>query len=285
MSRKHTRVEIRPDGVAVVTLDHPDKPVNTLSPEVLEEFRERVEPLLDDPGVRAIVVASAKADTFIAGADLEILDGMTDPEEPATLSREGNALLSRIAASPKPVVAAVHGAALGGGMEVALACHFILASDDPATVFSQAEVMLGLLPAGGGTQRLVRKVGLTAALPLLLTGKRIRAHKAYRMGLVDAITTPGGIAETAARKDSIRGFRIVKQAEVMIIERLGKYHTTLSSGINIIWPFLDRSRKIIWRYEVAATPDTPKHYVFRENDRIDLLVGIQIGRYSRGRST
>ncbi len=199
MSRNHTRMTLRPDGVAVVTLDHPDKPVNTLSPEVLEEFRERVEPLLDDPRVKAIVVASAKADTFIAGADLEILDGMESPEEPATLSREGNALLSRIAASTRPVVAAVHGAALGGGMEVALACHFILASDDPATVFAQAEVMLGLLPAGGGTQRLVRKVGLTAALPLLLTGKRIRARKAYRLGLVDALTTPGGIAETAAR--------------------------------------------------------------------------------------
>ncbi len=199
MKRTHIRVETRPGGVALVILDHPEKPVNTLSPEVLEEFRARVEPLLEDSGVRALVVASAKPDTFIAGADLEVLDGMESPEEPAALSREGNALLSRIAAARKPVVAAVHGAALGGGMEVALACHYILASDDPATVFAQAEVMLGLLPAGGGTQRLVRRIGLTAALPLLLTGRRIRARKAYRLGLVDALTTPGGIAETAAR--------------------------------------------------------------------------------------
>ncbi len=192
-------VEIREGRVAVVTFDHPDKPVNTLSPALLEEFEASVAPLLDDPAVEALVIASAKRDTFIAGADLEVLDAMARPEEPAALSRDGNALLSRIASSPKPVVAAVHGAALGGGMEVALACHYILASDDPATVFAQAEVMLGLIPAGGGTQRLVRKIGLSAALPLLLTGKRIRARKAHRLGLVDALTTPGGIAGTAVR--------------------------------------------------------------------------------------
>ncbi|HHQ48726.1 MAG TPA: hypothetical protein ENK19_07570, partial [Acidobacteria bacterium] len=170
-----------------------------LSPALVEEIDRTVSPLLDDPSIEALVLASAKRDTFIAGADLEILDGMTRPEEPAALSRDGNALLGRLADSPKPVVAAVHGAALGGGMEVALACDYILASDDPATVFAQAEVMLGLIPAGGGTQRLVRRIGLSAALPLLLTGQRIRARKAYRLGLVDALTTPGGIAETGVR--------------------------------------------------------------------------------------
>jgi 3-hydroxyacyl-CoA dehydrogenase/enoyl-CoA hydratase/carnithine racemase len=96
-------------------------------------------------------------------------------------------------------VAAVHGAALGGGLEVALACHYIVASDDPATQLGLPEVMLGLLPAAGGTQRLVARVGLTAALPLLLTGKKLRARQALKLGLVDAVTTPGGIAETAAK--------------------------------------------------------------------------------------
>jgi enoyl-CoA hydratase/carnithine racemase len=115
------------------------------------------------------------------------------------MSRDGNALLESIFTGPKPVVAAVHGAAIGGGLEVALGCHYILASDDPATVMSQAEVMLGLLPAGGGTQRFVERTGLAAALPMLLTGKRVRAKKAKRMGLVDALVTPGGIVETAAK--------------------------------------------------------------------------------------
>jgi 3-hydroxyacyl-CoA dehydrogenase/enoyl-CoA hydratase/3-hydroxybutyryl-CoA epimerase len=191
-------VERRSDGVAMVTLDHPTKPVNTLSPAVVAEFQEMVAPLLDEPGVRALVVVSAKPDTFIAGADLELIEGLGETEISA-MSRDGNALLERIATSKKPVVAAVHGAALGGGLEVALACHYILASDDPKTVLAQSEVMLGLLPAGGGTQRLVERVGLVAALPMLLTGKRVRARRAKKMGLVDAVTTPGGIGETGVR--------------------------------------------------------------------------------------
>ena len=191
-------LEHRDDEVVLVWLDHPDKPVNTLSPAVVEEFSATVAPLLDDASVRALVVVSAKADTFIAGADLELIEGLGEAEISA-MSRDGNILLERIFTSSKPVVAAVHGAALGGGLEVALACHYILASDDPKTVLAQSEVMLGLLPAGGGTQRLVERVGLVAALPMLLTGKRVRARRAKRMGLVDAITTPGGIAETGAR--------------------------------------------------------------------------------------
>jgi len=191
------RIEFRDDEVAIVWLDHSEKAVNTLSPAVVAEFNELVLPLLEDDSVRALVVASAKEDTFIAGADLEVIEGLSE-DEISQMSRDGNALLERIATGPKPVVAAVHGAAIGGGLEVALACHYIVASNDPRTVMSQAEVMLGLLPAGGGTQRLVERVGLAAALPMLLTGKRVRAKKAKRMGLVDALTTPGGIAETAA---------------------------------------------------------------------------------------
>jgi 3-hydroxyacyl-CoA dehydrogenase/enoyl-CoA hydratase/carnithine racemase len=192
------RIERRDDGVAVVWLDHSEKPVNTLSPDAVAEFTELVLPLMDDDAVRALVVASAKEDTFIAGADLEVIEGLTE-DEISQMSSDGNALLEAIATGPKPVVAAVHGAAIGGGFEVALACHYILASDDPRTVISQAEVMLGLLPAGGATQRLIERTGLAAGLPLLLTGKRVRARTAKRLGLVDALTTPGGIAETGAR--------------------------------------------------------------------------------------
>ena len=192
------RIEKRTDGVAIVWLDSTDKPVNTLTPAAVAEFNELALPLMDDDGVRAIVVASAKEDTFVAGADLEVIEGL-DAEEISQMSRDGNALLEAIFTGPKPVVAAVHGAAIGGGLEVALGCHYILASDDPATVLSQAEVMLGLLPAGGGTQRFIERTGLAAGLPMLLTGKRVRAKKAKRMGLVDALTTPGGIVETAAK--------------------------------------------------------------------------------------
>ncbi len=193
------RIERRHDGVAVVTWDQPDSSVNTLSPAVVDECERDLLPLLDDGAVRAVVLASGKPNGFIAGADLTMLDGVREASQAEAFSRRGHALLDRIAASPKPVVAAIHGAALGGGLEVALACGFLLASDDPATVLALPEVQLGLLPGGGGTQRLPRRIGLPAALPMLLAGQRVRSRKASRLGLVDAITTPGGIAATAAR--------------------------------------------------------------------------------------
>jgi 3-hydroxyacyl-CoA dehydrogenase/enoyl-CoA hydratase/3-hydroxybutyryl-CoA epimerase len=189
----------RDDGVMVVTFDAPDRPVNTLSPALIDEVEAEVIPALEDPRVRALVLASGKLTTWIAGADLDVLEGMASAADAEAMSRRGNSLLSRIAGSRKPVVAAIHGAALGGGLEVALACHFLLASDDPATVLGLPEVMLGMLPAGGGTQRLPRRTGLVAALPLLLTGQRLRARKAHRLGIVDAVTTPGGIVETAVK--------------------------------------------------------------------------------------
>jgi len=193
------RIDKRDDGIAVLVFDVPGKPHNTLSPEVLLEIEGKTKDLLDDPAIKGVVLASGKEDSFIAGADLDVLEKITEAAEAAELSRRGNELLAKMAGADKPVVAAVHGGALGGGLEVALACNYILASDHPSTVLALPEVMLGLLPAAGGTQRLPRRVGLPAALPMLLTGKRIRARRALRMGLVDAVTTPGGIIDTAAR--------------------------------------------------------------------------------------
>ena len=115
------RLDHRSDGIVVAALDHPEKSVNTLSPDAVREFNEAVLPLLDDRDVRGLVVVSAKPDTFIAGADLEVLEGLSEAEI-SSLSRDGNELLERIFTSKKPVVAAVHGAALGGGLEVAFAC-------------------------------------------------------------------------------------------------------------------------------------------------------------------
>lgn len=198
MSR-HYRIEKLDGGVSLITFDLAGQSVNTLTPELLEDFEAEVGSITADASVRAIVLASGKPDTFIAGADLKILSTMKTEQEAAEFSRRGNALLLKLAGSQKPVVAAVHGAALGGGFEVVLACHYIIASDDPATVLGLPEVMLGLLPAAGGTQRMLRRTGLLAALPLILAGQRLRARRAYKLGLVDALTTPGGIAETAVR--------------------------------------------------------------------------------------
>ncbi|MNK36602.1 Fatty acid oxidation complex subunit alpha [compost metagenome] len=189
----------RNDGVAILRIDTPDSPVNILSSRFFAEIAAHLDTIARDPDLKACVLSSAKADSFIAGADLDELLAMTLPTQAAAFSREGHALLDRIAASKKPFVAAIHGPALGGGLEVALACHYRLASDDPKTVLALPEVQLGLLPAGGGTQRLIPLVGIERGLPMLLTGQRIRAAKAYKMGLVDALTSPFGIEETAAK--------------------------------------------------------------------------------------
>jgi 3-hydroxyacyl-CoA dehydrogenase/enoyl-CoA hydratase/3-hydroxybutyryl-CoA epimerase len=188
----------RPDGVAVLLFDTPKKPVNVLSGDLLREAGPLMEEIQGDDEIVACVLASAKPDSFIAGADLDQVVGMTAADAEA-VSRGAHEWLDRVAESRKPFVAAIHGAALGGGLEVALACHYRIASDHPKTVLALPEVMLGVLPGAGGTQRLPRLVGLPRALPMLLTGKRIRALQAYRMGLVDALTSPGGLVETAAK--------------------------------------------------------------------------------------
>ena len=192
------RVECRPDGVAVILFDSPRTHINILSRAFFNEFRACLDRIEADSSVRACVLASAKPDSFIAGANLKELLAMEQPSEGENFSRAGHVLLDRVAASNKPFVAAIHGPALGGGLEVAMACAYRLATDDPKTVLGLPEVTLGLLPGGGGTERLPALIGLTRALPMLLTGKRLRAREAFRAGLVDALTSPGGLVETAA---------------------------------------------------------------------------------------
>ncbi len=198
-AKKCFSFDLRPDGVAVLTFDTPGSPVNILSREVLSEVAGLIARVESDPSVRAAVLASGKRDSFVAGADLGQVLAMETAEEGAAFSREGHRILDRIERSPKPIVAAIHGPALGGGLEVALACRYRVASDHPKTVLALPEVMLGLLPGGGGTERLPGRVGLPAALPMLLTGQRLRARQALKAGLVDLLTSPGGIVETAAK--------------------------------------------------------------------------------------
>lgn len=187
------------NGVALVWLDQPGNKVNTISIDLLDEFAAIMELIEADPEIKGIVLISRKPDNFIAGADIDKFKDMKNPEEAEMLSRQGHALLKRIAAFPKPVVVALHGATLGGGLEVALACHYRIASDDPKTVLALPEVKLGLLPGGGGTQRLPRLIGLQAALDMMLTGKNIYPRQAKKMGLVDDLIHPYGLL-TAAKK-------------------------------------------------------------------------------------
>ncbi len=185
------------EGVAFVWLDQPDEKVNKITTGLLNEFEEVLNKIEKDSQVKAVVLISRKKDNFIAGADLDKFLAITQPGEAEAISRQGHFILNKIAGFRKPVVAAINGAALGGGLEVALACHYRIATDDPKTVLALPEVNLGILPAGGGTQRLPRLVGLRRGLDILLTGKNVYPVPAKKMGLVDLVTYPYGLDHTA----------------------------------------------------------------------------------------
>jgi 3-hydroxyacyl-CoA dehydrogenase/enoyl-CoA hydratase/3-hydroxybutyryl-CoA epimerase len=185
------------DGIAVVTLDVPNAPVNTFARSVRDEFAALLERLDRDEAIRAVVVRSGKPDVWVAGADIEEFLGIETSSQAEALSRDGHALLDRLEKLRTPVVAAINGACLGGGLEAALACAYRIGTDAPKTVFGLPEVQLGLIPGGGGTQRLPRVVGLEAALDMILTGRNIRARKALQMGLIHELVHPAILDDIA----------------------------------------------------------------------------------------
>jgi 3-hydroxyacyl-CoA dehydrogenase/enoyl-CoA hydratase/3-hydroxybutyryl-CoA epimerase len=187
----------RQDGIAVVTIDLPGEPVNKVTAGLRAEFSELFTQLENDSTVRGVVVVSGKSDTWLAGADIDEFLGMQSAADAESLSRTGQALLARLETLRMPVVAAIHGACLGGGLETALACRYRIATDHHKTVFALPEVQLGLIPGAGGTQRLPHLVGLQRALDIILTSRNVRAKKAYQMGLVDELVHPAILLEIA----------------------------------------------------------------------------------------
>ncbi len=186
-------------GIAVVTFDLPGAPVNTLSAAVGDELSSLLERLQRDADVRAIVLLSGKPDNFIAGADIDEFAKLSTAEAATALSRGAQLLMNRIADSAKPVVAGIHGACLGGGFELALACHWRVATDHPKTLIGLPEIQLGIVPGAGGTQRLPRLVGARSALDMILAGKSEPAARAYRLGMVDELVPPSILADVTMR--------------------------------------------------------------------------------------
>ncbi|MEP6572170.1 MAG: fatty acid oxidation complex subunit alpha FadJ [Gemmatimonadota bacterium] len=186
------------DGAtAILTLDLPGEPVNKLNAEVKREFESALATLREDANVRAIVLISGKPDTFIAGADIEEFTRLTTLVEFERLSGEGQVLLQQLADFPKPIVVAIHGPCLGGGLELALACHYRICTDSPKTQLGLPEVQLGLLPGAGGSNRLPRLIGARAALDIILAGKSERGQKAFRLGMVDELVPVSILRSTA----------------------------------------------------------------------------------------
>lgn len=194
------RIERRPDGVAVLLVDVPGEPVNTLKSTFAEDFSQAFDELSQDGAVQAVVLASGKKDSFIVGADVHMLQRVKTAEEAAELARQGQRAMNRLEGLGKPVVAAIHGSCLGGGLETAMACAARVATDDPKTKLGQPEVQLGLLPGAGGTQRLPHLVGVQQALDLMLTGRQVPAKKAEKMGLVDEVVPQAILLEVAAER-------------------------------------------------------------------------------------
>jgi len=197
----------RADGVATVTFDVQGEALNVLQARFAEELTAVLDALSQDRELLAVVFRSGKADSFIAGADIQLLRAVERAESAMELSREGQRALGMLAGFRVPVVAAIHGACLGGGLELSLACTARVASSHEKTRLGLPEVRLGVLPGLGGTQRLPRLIGVQNALDLLLTGKQIDAQRALGMGLVDEVVPPSILLETAVRVALARSAR------------------------------------------------------------------------------
>ncbi len=180
------RQELDADGILTLTMDMPGRSMNVLNEELTSPFASALERIESDAAVKGVIITSGKKE-FLAGADIEKVYAITDPAEAFALSTEYQAFLRRLETCGKPVVAALNGTALGGGLELALACHYRVAVNNPKAKFGLPEVKLGLLPGGGGTQRLPRLIGIQNSLPLMLEGKELSAEKAKGGGIIHAL--------------------------------------------------------------------------------------------------
>ncbi|XP_043839335.1 trifunctional enzyme subunit alpha, mitochondrial [Dromiciops gliroides] len=191
LTRTHVNYAVKGD-VAVVRLNSPNSKVNTLNKELHSDFIQVMNEIWASDAIRSAVIISTKPGCFISGADINMISACKTAKEVTQLSQDGQQMFAKLEKSPKPIVAAISGACLGGGLELAIACQFRIATKDKKTVLGTPEVLLGLLPGAGGTQRLPKMVGIPAAFDMMLTGRNIRADRAKKMGLVDQLVEPLG---------------------------------------------------------------------------------------------
>lgn len=185
------------DGLALITLDVKDKSVNAFSLPILESFGTMLDTIFATPALRGIVIASGKKGSFAAGVDISIFETLKTSGDGQKAARDLQLLFGRLEGARVPVAVAIDGICLGGGFELALACHYRILSNSKETKLGLPEVQIGLLPGGGGTQRLPRLIGLAESLPLILTGKQIDSRKALKLGIADAVVPPNQMLEMA----------------------------------------------------------------------------------------
>ncbi|GAB4137572.1 MAG: enoyl-CoA hydratase-related protein [Bacteroidia bacterium] len=174
------------NGICTLTINRPDK-LNALNQATMAELQQAFQHIIHAPEIKGVIVTGAGPKSFVAGADISEFVGL-DQKGGESFSAKGNVIFKMIEMCPKPVIAAVNGFALGGGCELAMACHMRIASENAK--FGQPEVNLGLIPGYGGTQRLTQHIGRGRATELLMTGDIISAQDAYRVGLCNYLVTP-----------------------------------------------------------------------------------------------
>lgn len=221
--RYFEELEIK-DQIAIVRLNGPGK-MNTISQGMQAEaevmFRTQILPNKD---IKAVVFISSKADNFIAGADIDMLKAIEDKSQLKELTMKGHAFFDELKKTKLPLVAAINGAALGGGLEWALYCDYRIATTSKKTVLGLPEVKLGLLPGMGGTYHLPRVVGYATALDMMLTGKNIKPDKARKMGLVDLVVDPASLESVAIEQakglvaGTVKSFKRKKDFMSMVME-------------------------------------------------------------------
>jgi len=196
---RHVEVEVKPSGVAVVRMNVLGEKQNTFNEEFYQDMEAMVERVEKDESVKAVVLASAKKGSWIAGANIKQIEEIKSVEQASEMVGVGQKVMDRVSnmQAKKPWIAAIDGACLGGGLEMAMTCTTRIASSSSKTVLGVPEVMLGLLPGWGGTQRLPKIVGAANALDMMLTGKMIKGDRARKMGLVDNVVDANALERTA----------------------------------------------------------------------------------------
>jgi 3-hydroxyacyl-CoA dehydrogenase/enoyl-CoA hydratase/3-hydroxybutyryl-CoA epimerase len=223
-------LEVGDDNIGILTIDVPGEKMNTLRNEFAGEVSELIADIKKRTDLQGLVIISGKKDSFIAGADISMLAACKTAAEAEQMSLEGHRVMAELEALSIPVVAAINGPCLGGGLELALACHLRVCTDSPKTALGVPEVMLGLLPGSGGTQRLPRLIGVAKSLDLMLTGKQLRAKQALKMGLVDDV-----VPETVLLEVAIKLAKKGKITRKLKHDMTGKLLETNKLGRNIMF--------------------------------------------------
>lgn len=211
------------DGIGIITINRPDA-MNAMNSDVVSELSITISDMIADKEIGVIIITGSREKAFVAGADIKAMQQM-NAEDALEFGKTGQEMTLVIENSPKPVIAAVNGFALGGGCEISLACHIRVASEN--AIFGQPEVLLGLIPGWGGTQRLPKIVGTGIANELITTGNQISAQEAHRIGLVNHVVTQTELMDTCKEI----GKKILNNGPNAIAKSLNCIHESFDKSI------------------------------------------------------